>query len=259
MNMRSADITSKGAAAISLSFMTKALSSTLKVLRVKTTILGLFLLATFWVAIAYHTKSQLLLSRNAAIQNNSNLALAFGEYVAQSVGAIDSALLLSRKVMATERSVHINEIFESVSNGADHIIQLALTDRDGILVQTNLGPVEREVNLSDRPHIRFHKETAADVLYVSEPVMGRVSNRWTIQFSRRAHPDEPENSGVLVASLSPDYFARFFSRFDLGEANVILMNGNGTILAQERRTGGDYTGQIHAAKEEIIKAATTGT
>ncbi len=67
---------------------------------------------------------------------------------------------------------------------------MAVIDAQGRLVFSNLAKVEAPVDLSDREHFRVHRDhPQQDRLYISKPVLGRVSKQWTIQFTRPIHKD----------------------------------------------------------------------
>ena len=79
-----------------------------------------------------------------------------------------------------------------------------------MLVQSNLAGTRGPVDLSDREHFRVHVGTGADALFISKPLLGRVSNRYSVQFTRRVVGLDGEFLGVVVASLDPSYLARFY-------------------------------------------------
>ena len=222
--------------------------------------LGFIMLAVFWASIAHHIWTCTAADLNAAIKHNSNLAIAFSQHVSQAVRGIDSTLLLSRTLLIKPGSdVRLKDIAGAASWRDDYVLQLAMTGPDGVLAQSNLGPTTNPVNLSDRAHVSFHKTTREDLLYISEPVLGRVSNRWSIQFTRRIVADDPEGSGVLIASVSPDYFSRFYQAVAMGQGSITLINANGRVLASGGNDVVDRPNALHAAKDQILEAAHSGT
>lgn len=121
------------------------------------------------------------------------------------------------------------------------ILQIAIADRQGRVVYSNLAPTPWEpppANVADREHFRVHQEHARaagpDRLFISQPVLGRVSGQWSIQLSRALWRGG-EFDGILVVSLSPRYISDFFRTiFDNERDVVMLLRQDGRYLARSQ-------------------------
>ena len=100
-------------------------------------------------------------------------------------------------------------------------MQVSLTDAAGIMKTGNL-PIAGRVDLSDREHIRVHFNTPKDELFISKPVLGRVSKKWSIQFTRKAFGPDGRFDEVLVLSIDANYLSRFYRSLDIGNGSIIL-------------------------------------
>lgn len=114
------------------------------------------------------------------------------------------------------------------------VTQIAVIGADGYLVFSD-HPDSQRVYLGDREHFRVFAESSRNQLFVSDPVLGRVSQRWTLQFSRPIRDDKGRLLGVVVVSLIP----RHLMNATLGvmpEENrvVTVMTASGTVLARSR-------------------------
>lgn len=220
------------------------------------TLVGALLLTAFWTLTGHHLSTQAASDRTAAFQNNANLAKAFSEHVAHTVREIDAALRISRKMLSRDAfDFELADMVAAASWRADYVQQLAVTNRDGWVVQSNLKTSDRPVNEGDQPHVRFHRETTEDRLYIGEPVFSQTSKSWSIHFTRRIAPEDPQGSGVVIASVSPAYFSRFYGALEIGRGSITLINGNGIVLARGSQDSSDYTSDTHRLKDAIIKAA----
>jgi len=67
---------------------------------------------------------------------------------------------------------------------------------------------------------------STDGLYIGKPVLGKVSNKWTIQLSRKIQRPDGQVLGVVVASLNPAYFEQSYSEVHLGPKGGVTLLGN---------------------------------
>lgn len=69
---------------------------------------------------------------------------------------------------------------------AAHLPQVGIIDAKGIYTLAN-RPITSRIDLSDRKHFRVHVRSGQDQLFVSRPVPGRATGRWSIQLTRRIY------------------------------------------------------------------------
>jgi len=125
--------------------------------------------------------------------------------------------------------------------------QVGIIDAQGILQQSNL-PLNGRIDLSDREHFKAHLAPDSDQLFISRPVLGRASGKWSVQLSRRIQLKNGEFGGVIVASLDPTYFTRFYGDLKLGEQGVATLFGlDGAIRARKMANREDFAGDLSAS------------
>lgn len=201
-------------------------------LRIQVVLLLVFSLLALWSCTVYlvgHTKQQAIAE---AELRTRGIAHAFAEHALSTIKRIDSTLKqlshtwVSRPVDFTSDIRRIEETISDIS------IQVAVTDSQGVLVYSNLGIPKERLNLADREHIKVHMSTSEDRLFISKPVKGRVSGKWSIQFTRPVFRDG-RFDGVIVISVSPDVFSRFFETLSLGSQDIAtLIRDSGEVMAR---------------------------
>jgi len=199
-----------------------------------TPLLGLFGLVLLWTAVLHFLSAEREQSLQSARQNTTNLSRVFEEHIVRSLKAVDQTLLYIRDSYKTDPTgFDLTEWTRRTQALTDLSFQIALIGKDGYVITTNLLSGAARINLSDREHFRVHRDDPEDRLFVSKPVLGRVSNRWSIQLTRKLIAQDGSFNGAIVISLDPQYLSRFYESIDLGERGAVTLVGlDGIIRAR---------------------------
>jgi diguanylate cyclase (GGDEF)-like protein len=198
---------------------------------------GVVIIAMIWAGIVLKFFGDLRQDRQEAERTNRNFAMVFEENVLRSIGEIDKALLyLRRTVEARKDTTDFHTIVSTTDVLSEIIVQVAIIDANGIMRASNVGPQPAPpVDLSDREHFKVHVNSDLDRLFISKPVIGRVSGKWSVQVSRRFMNRDNTFAGVVVASLDPVHFTKFYQRIDFASSAAISLVGSDGIV---RSSGG---------------------
>ncbi|WP_296227832.1 bifunctional diguanylate cyclase/phosphodiesterase [Ralstonia sp. UBA689] len=189
------------------------------------------------VAIWSFTSSQLGKERNRLTHDAETRtqleAQAFGEYSLGSARRLSEFLLDLRTSWLAGREVFKRVIHERQDVVRDLTFQVAVIDKDGLLLYSSIAPVTERVDLSQREHFRVHKEAGGrDSLFISDPVQGKVSKKWSIQFTRPIL-DAGRFAGVMVVSVSPEQFASFSNSLAIGkDGAATIIKESGQVIAR---------------------------
>jgi signal transduction histidine kinase/DNA-binding NarL/FixJ family response regulator len=122
------------------------------------------------------------------------------------------------------------DVLKNATAGSNLLLQLSYTNAAGDLIETSVdGPVAG-VNLADREHFLVHQQGKISGLFISRPVFGRASEKWSLQLSRRITASDGSFAGIMVASLDPFYFSHSFDDLDVGRHGLVAMFGRDGIL-----------------------------
>lgn len=191
--------------------------------------LAVFVLSTLWLGIAYELDEEHATVRAFTQRNLTNLSRAFAEHTAKTLDGADQAVRFTRneyldKGAAIDLSSYLG--LKGIVGPEYHLV--SIIGPDGY-VSHSTQPFQR-VDLRDREHFRVHTQSARDQLFVSKPVLGRVSQRWSSQLTRRITLADGRFGGVVVLSLSPEYLTRFYADVDLGPRGAIALVGQDGVV-----------------------------
>jgi hypothetical protein len=204
-----------------------------------------------WSGLEFHLRTAFVTVQEDSIQNLSNLSRAFEEHLIRTLNAADHTLQIARN--AYEREPETFDLGRW--SQAEHALegptfQIVIIGPNGFMKASTDTHQSTPLDLSDREHFRIHVDETEDRLFVSKPLIGRVTGRATIQLSRRVATRTGGFGGVILISVDPSNFTKFYDAIDIGRDGIIRVVGtDGTIRAVGRQKGNDidYLGKAWSA------------
>ena len=224
-------------------------------------IFGVVIIAMLWAGVVLKYFDDVQSDKRDAERANQNFAMVFEENVLRSIGEIDKALLyLRRSIESRKATTDYSTIANTTDVLSEIIIQVAIIDANGIMRASNAGPQPAPpVDLSDREHYLVHVHSKTDFLFISKPVVGRVSGKWSVQFTRRFLNADGSFAGVVVASLDPEHLTKFYDKIDFGSpVSISLIGADGVIRSSGGSAGGYSLGQ-DLSDTELYKRIQAGS
>lgn len=193
------------------------------------------LLAGVWMSTLYQINQSQGHALAGAAHDAASYARVIEEHTGRTIQSADQAVNFIKYEYENNRARL--DLARLIGTGVilDDIFNLySVVDANGDLVLSSkpFSPV----NLAFREHIRVHRERKDAGLFVSKPVLGKVSKKWSIQLTRRIEQPDGGFGGVVVVSMDPFYFTRLYESADIGPHTVVtLVGADGVVRA--RRTG----------------------
>lgn len=197
---------------------------------------GLTLVGALWGLILVESREEHGDVIAGAVKQNSNLAVAYEEHVARTLKGLDGVLLFIRNEY--RRAGAAIDIARYADEGIidDRLFSiLSITDEHGNIVKSTQPAAQ--ASYADREFFRVHRlRRDRDDLHVSVPVLGRVTGTWQVPISRALYRSDGSFAGIVVLSVDPGYFTRFYQKADIGAHGVVTLVGLDGI-ARARRVG----------------------
>ena len=188
---------------------------------------GAALVLSFWIA-AFGLVAQDRAALRFQMQRDAgNLALVFEQNVTHTVSDIDRGLLFLRWAREhAPASLDWADILAEDFVTNRETAQTSVIDTNGYMVTSSamLRPTS-PMYLGDREHFRVHRDSNQDRLFISKPLIGRASGKWSIQFSRKLSDAAGRFAGVVVISLDATRLARNYGELNLGPGGGLALVG----------------------------------
>ena len=225
-------------------------------------------LVLLWLAAAvllgltwWHVNSLVTESRAkelaTAERDLANLTRVTQEHANRTFRAADQVIrFIQSRYLEVGTKLNLAELTEKGVIDAEIFPQVGVIDARGVYVLANL-PVTGKLDLSDREHFKVHVAADTGELFVSKPVLGRASGKWSIQLTRRITRPNGAFAGVVVVSIAVDYFTRFYGELQLGSQGVVALYGLDGI-ARVRKVGGKEEFGTNAAGAPLFDQIAQG-
>jgi len=196
---------------------------------------GTALVVGLWVIIGLSISAEYDSTLENARGRGRNLSAVFARDLNQSLDAMQRAM----DVIANEMRA-MPEGFParlSAENWARAVAGIAIPGMegsvlgpDGTMLFTTITQNPGIRDFSDRDHFRVHLEGQYAGLYISKPVIGKLTRRISIQVSRRVDTDDGQFLGVIVFSMAPGALTSLHNTIDLGLHGVMAVIGMDGII-----------------------------
>ena len=120
------------------------------------------------------------------------------------------------------------------------IHEMGLTDKDGNAIVKSLVPHPIGMNYRERDYFRHHQSRNTRDVFVGQPVRSKVDGTANITVSRRVNDRKGNFAGVVVTSVSMDFFRKLFESVrDRSGRSIAMVSDDGMLLAASPALFGD--------------------
>ncbi|CAB3905610.1 ATP-binding protein [Achromobacter mucicolens] len=217
---------------------------------------GALLALAMWISFAAWISWDRTEELRSAETASSTLAETLAANTRQVLGEAEQvAAVVAREVQTYGVDLDLKQLKDLGLLHSDVFLQVAVSDRNGILRASSL-PTTGALDLSDRDHIRVHLEGRwpRNSLYISKPLVGRLSGRTSIQLTRAIIDKAGDLVGIVTISVAPSYFTDLYKLLDIGQQGMVTVIGSEDYVVRARRTSageavGDELGASNRLRE----------
>ncbi len=162
--------------------------------------------------------------------------------VAQARQAEDTFLQIELSLREVQRVIQsqpgtdidvaeVNNIMRTLQSRLPQLEDMFYFDSQGRWIASSLTEMPKGNNNADREYFIFHQHNLRSSVHVGPALRSRSSGRYVIPVSLRINDDYGGFKGVLLATISIDYFRHYYDNFVIGPQDLlVLMLADGTVL-----------------------------
>lgn len=231
-------------------------------------LLGAVLVLNLVIILATHVAVDKLRMRHVreAEIRSQNIAQALDMTVSETVRKID----LSLETVVAELDQHaslsdadalrrIKSLLHQQKTNLPETEAWSIVDARGRVDFHSSAAGAANFTVEDREYFRRLQSDSRDRLYISKPIVSRVSNERIVVFARRFNDSGGDFRGIVVIPLGVSHFNRMLSKYDLGvRGTAALFYGDFDPLTRIVRSAeGDVSAELdppnHAAISETVR------
>ena len=111
-------------------------------------------------------------------------------------------------------------------------IAFVVDDNGDVLASSKEFPAPH-INVADAPFFQTLKTEPDRELYISAPILARLSGQWTLYLAHPLQDAQGNFAGAVLAGISVGYFEGYFSTIDVGASSIVgMMNQHGVLIAR---------------------------
>ncbi|HEX7912488.1 MAG TPA: sensor domain-containing diguanylate cyclase [Paraburkholderia sp.] len=176
---------------------------------------------------------------NHAEENARNLMLVIERDIARNIELYDLSLqavvdgVADPQVMALPPKIRSAVLFDRAASGKYLGSIFVMNERGDIIMDSRFIPA-RVGNFADRDYFSVHRDSGSTGLYISKPYASRLRDgSLTIALSRRITRADGSFGGVVVGTLSIDYFRALLDGLSVGErGTAAVIETSGTMITR---------------------------
>lgn len=185
----------------------------------------------------------------------ANLAGNYATHADLALGLADETLRRLRTTALTQGTAAFIAEARLVSreDTGGPINRVALIDAHGMMQANFLnGEAVAKVNVADRSYYRGLVNRSDDRIFVTEPILGKVSGKWIVLFARPLLVDGVFQ-GLIFVGFETGKLAHIFERSTAPGELVTLLSPEGRVLARSQEA------ELHTGKHGLLPAIPADT
>jgi diguanylate cyclase (GGDEF)-like protein len=182
----------------------------------------------------WHVREASLRSANIV---TASLAESLSQQIESTLKTADTvvATLVQRVEVEGENPETLQRLYglmTSLASALPAIHEMGLTDKDGNAIVKSLVPHPVGMNYRERDYFRFLSTHDTRDAFVGQPVKSKVDGSVNITVSRRVNASDGSFAGIVVTSVSMNFFRKLFETVQFKSGGFIsLVADNGMLLA----------------------------
>lgn len=105
---------------------------------------------------------------------------------------------------------------------------LRIADVEGTIIYGADKELPQKISIADRDYFQSLQNDPTKALVISKPVLGKISGKWVLIFSRRLSDANGRFLGIVIAPVTIEWFEKMFANLEVGPKGTVVLRGDAT-------------------------------
>jgi PAS domain S-box-containing protein len=213
------------------------------------TLLGAVVILAFAASSAYDAWRSYRYALIATDREIGNMAKALAEQTAWTLQTVDLLLLDTARwyesVPEGTPTAAVDGALAARVAGVTPVSQMMIVAADGQQLHRARALPVPLLNVADRSYFVVQRDSSADQLFISEPLVARTDGRTAVVLSRRFEDSLHRFAGIVTARVDLDDLSQLYRAVNVdGGTAIALIQDDGTLLARNPRKSSSVGGRF---------------
>ena len=209
-------------------------------------------IAVTWAGLLVHMQHDYDREEATAWRESGNLVRGLEENLVRTISGIDQTLLFLRELYRRDpAALDLSGWAKNPYWTSGPVVQISVNDRNGLLLASNLTMPDTPIDVSNRAHFTVQRDATDDRLYISIPIFGQVSGRWTVNLTRRLIAADGTFAGIVKASMDIGYLEQLYAAMQINHGMMLLVGTDG-VVRQRAPSNKDAIGRQATGPERSL-------
>ncbi|MCU6433985.1 EAL domain-containing protein [Undibacterium sp. Jales W-56] len=186
-----------------------------------------------------------------ALKDVASLSRAYSQYLNRTFEQIDQiSMHVKYDWENSNKSFSLEKLRSQGLFTASQFALVAILDKSG-RPNTSTIPMEKWQDTTLRGQFYYHKNNNSSAMQISLPAVINSSGKPVIHFTRRLDNRDESFAGIVVISISPDYFSSFYDFQSLGSNGLLAILGTDGKIGASRIGNKIPFGLAQAVNQEL--------
>ncbi|HJV85206.1 MAG TPA: EAL domain-containing protein [Noviherbaspirillum sp.] len=183
--------------------------------------------AILWVSVDKEMAKERLSFEQSLSSGAQSIASGYAQYLTRSIDQMDQVTMqLKYDWESSNGALDLRKLVIRGMFTSPQYMEVAIIDRDGSVVTSTASPSTAKAKYAGRSFLAWHRRNISSIVRISAPEADAETGKSLVRFTRRLDSPDDDFDGVVMVTVTSDYFSAFYDAAALGGKGMLAVVGD---------------------------------